>query len=194
MIQKDNIIVPWRKNKTISILLALLFGPWTYIYTIKRDVVKAVIGLGLNLTILIFTASIIYPAIQNIPPGHGEGIIYPLIFPALLLSFTWLVVLIDTLISKEWIISGFKNKSKNTSLLLAIFFGPWTWLYSYSQDWWKFWIGMLTGYGFIIAKSLTNNDIFMALWVLSVLAVWITSIVDVVIRNKLWYEKLEQST
>jgi len=33
-----------------------------------------------------------------------------------------------------------KPKSKTTAVLLAIFLGPWTWVYTYQRDCWKFWI------------------------------------------------------
>jgi hypothetical protein len=130
----------------------------------------------------------LYPASKNVPPGHGEGIIYPAIFPAILVFFSWIIVLTDTAVAKEWVITEFKSKSKTTGLLISIFFGPWTWLYTYSKDWWKFWVGILAGYGFIIARSLTNNDTFMALWVLSILIIWIISIVNTSRRNQAWYE------
>jgi hypothetical protein len=188
MIEDGTITKPWKKNKLVSILLAVFIGPCTYIYTIKRDSSKAAVGLGLNLSIFVLTFSILYPATKNVPPGEGEGIIFPIIFPIILYIFTWILVLTDTLVSKEWVITHFRNKSKTTGLLLSIFFGPWTWLYSYAKDWWKFGIGILAGYGFVLVYSFTNNDTFMALWMLSIPVIWITSIVNVARRNQLWYE------
>ena len=40
----------WKKNKTIAILLAVFFGPWTWLYTYRRDPGKAAFGLGLNIS------------------------------------------------------------------------------------------------------------------------------------------------
>jgi hypothetical protein len=180
----------WRKKKLIGIVLAIFFGPWTYIYTLRRDAARAAIGLGLNLSVSILTFSILYPATKNIPPGHGEGIIYPAIFPIILVFFTWIIVLTDTAVAKEWVITEFKNKSKGTGLILSIFLGPWTWLYTYSKDWWKFWLSIFAGYGFVLAYCFTNNGTFMLLWILSILIIWIISIVSSARRNQSWYESL----
>jgi hypothetical protein len=41
-------------------------------------------------------------------------------------------------------------KSKTAAILLAIFLGPWTWLYTYRRDSTKFWIGMLVPVAWIV--------------------------------------------
>jgi hypothetical protein len=42
---------PWKKSKTVAILLAVFLGPWTWLYTYRRDAWKATLGLGLGLSI-----------------------------------------------------------------------------------------------------------------------------------------------
>ncbi len=43
-------------------------------------------------------------------------------------------------------------KTKTAAVLLAVFLGPWTWLYTYRRNAWKFWVGLVGGAaGFVIA-------------------------------------------
>ena len=35
-----------------------------------------------------------------------------------------------------------KPKSRTTAILLAVFLSFWTWLYTYKQDSWKFWVAL----------------------------------------------------
>ncbi|MGH9069869.1 MAG: hypothetical protein ACRDX8_01555, partial [Acidimicrobiales bacterium] len=45
-----------------------------------------------------------------------------------------------------------RYKNKTAAVLLAVFLGPWTWLYTYRRNAWKFWTGLLSGVaGFTIA-------------------------------------------
>jgi hypothetical protein len=41
-------------------------------------------------------------------------------------------------------------KNKTAAVLLAVFLGPWTWLYTYARDSKKFWIGMSVSVGWIV--------------------------------------------
>lgn len=41
-------------------------------------------------------------------------------------------------------------KSKTAAVLLAVFLGPWTWVYTYKRDSWKFWVGMLIPFAWVI--------------------------------------------
>lgn len=36
-------------------------------------------------------------------------------------------------------------KTKTAAVLLAVFLGPWTWLYTYRRNAWKFWAGLVSG-------------------------------------------------
>ena len=40
------------KSKALSIILAILFGPWTYLYTFKWDKIKFIVLLLLNIMII----------------------------------------------------------------------------------------------------------------------------------------------
>ena len=35
-----------------------------------------------------------------------------------------------------------ERKDKTTAVLLAVFLGCWTWLYTYKKDSWKFWVAL----------------------------------------------------
>lgn len=41
--------------------------------------------------------------------------------------------------------TAFSSKSKTAAVLLAVFLGPWTWLYTYRRNAWKFWVGLASG-------------------------------------------------
>jgi hypothetical protein len=60
-----------------------------------------------------------------------------------------------------------KTKSKNTSILLAIFLGVWAWVYTFEEDSTKFWIGMI-----LIAASVITAG-------LSGVASWIWAVVEI---------------
>jgi predicted amidophosphoribosyltransferase len=45
------------------------------------------------------------------------------------------------------------GKSKVASVLLAVFLGFWTWLYTYKKDGWKFWVGLLWRYPSAVSYS-----------------------------------------
>jgi len=73
-------------------------------------------------------------------------------------------------------------KDKSTSVLLAVFLGYWSWLYTYKKDAWKFWLGL----------SL-NLTIFNPLWTWLILfipniAIWIWVIVDVSVKPASYYK------
>jgi len=79
-----------------------------------------------------------------------------------------------------------EGKSKVASILLAIFLGNWTWLYTYREDGAKFWIALtVLVVGFIL--SLATLGIGFVLYIPASLGIWIWSIVDAVSRTDEWY-------
>ena len=69
-----------------------------------------------------------------------------------------------------------KKKSKVGAVLLAVFLGYWTWVYTYNRgDAWKFWLGI----------ALCFTGMFMLF--IPNIAVWIWSIVDTARRPDEWY-------
>lgn len=108
--------------------------------------------------------------------------------------------------------SGSKNKL--ASILLAVFLGFWTWLYTYKRDVKKFWIGLsiyivafVIFCAFIIyfiisipwspesTLELTDTQTGMVIlfWILLVLiqmacnGIWIWAIIDTAIKKDEWY-------
>jgi hypothetical protein len=83
--------------------------------------------------------------------------------------------------------SGSKNKI--VSILLAVFLGYWTWIYTYKKDGWKFW----TVLGVFVITSLLSyfltrvNPGFAALSPIFWFGSWIWPILDVVLKNDEWY-------
>jgi len=79
-----------------------------------------------------------------------------------------------------------EGKNKVLSILLAIFFGNWTWLYTYREDGSKFWIGLAVGIvGFVISIATLGMGLF--LYIPAELAIWIWAIADTVQKSDAWY-------
>jgi len=95
------------------------------------------------------------------------------------------------------------------SILLAVFLGFWTWLYTYKKDGWKFWAGlgicvaMGFGAGFGLGVSIANNlnesdeltesliiQLMIAYIVITIIGtgIWIWGIVDTAIKKSEWYD------
>ncbi|MBT4151095.1 hypothetical protein HOE52_03970 [Candidatus Woesearchaeota archaeon] len=69
-----------------------------------------------------------------------------------------------------------KGKSKGSAIALAIVLSQWTWVYTYREDAWKFWVGLI-------------SSMFL-FWTLIVpLGIWIWAIVDVCEKDQEWYKQ-----
>ena len=64
------------------------------------------------------------------------------------------------------------QKDKIVALLLAIFFGPFTWIYTYQKDAWKFWLN--------IGLSIVTLGLYG-------IVAWIWAIIDVSIKPDEFY-------
>ncbi len=96
-----------------------------------------------------------------------------------------------------------KGKSKTASVLLAVFLGYWTWLYTHGKDAWKFWTCLVVD---SVATGLMVwglNELMMGSYYYSYgqeavvgvgvggaiqLAVWVWAIVDAAHRSSEWYK------
>lgn len=79
-----------------------------------------------------------------------------------------------------------EGKNKVLSILLAIFLGNWTWLYTYREDGTKFWITLaVLVVGSIL--SVATLGIGLLIYIPASLAIWIWAIVDAVSRSDEWY-------
>jgi len=65
-------------------------------------------------------------------------------------------------------------KSKTTAVLLAVFLGLWTWVYTYDRDKAKFWI--------CLGISLVTFGLFA-------IVAWIWAIIDTCNKSQDWYAK-----
>ncbi len=65
------------------------------------------------------------------------------------------------------------TKSKTTAILLAVFLGFWTWVYTYKVDAWKFWL------------NLVLTVLTIGFWGL---VAWVWAIIDTAIRSEAWFE------
>jgi len=79
-----------------------------------------------------------------------------------------------------------QGKDKTVSILLAVFLGFWTWLYTYKKDAWKFWVGLSLAIIIIVLAIATFGISAFFTWIIG-LGIWIWSIVDVCIKKSNWY-------
>ncbi|MEK6706850.1 MAG: TM2 domain-containing protein [Bdellovibrionota bacterium] len=181
----------WKRNKTIAILLAVFFGPWTWLYTYKRDPGKAAIGLGSNITTLVLTTLILVEARSNSPVDStealkaGEANAYLALFALQVLFFTWLFAIVITALRKEWYLDSDVPRQKQSAILIALFLGPWTWLYTYRKDYRKFWLAIIFGFGGILLSQFvykTNED-FYSYWLFGCFVIWLIALFNSVVRK-----------
>lgn len=64
-------------------------------------------------------------------------------------------------------------KSKGTAVVLAIFLGFWTWVYTYQKDAWKFWL------------NLVLTVLSFGFWGI---VAWIWAVIDAAVRPSSWYD------
>lgn len=183
----------WKRNKTIAVLLAVFLGPWTWLYTYRRDPGKAAFGLGLNISFLTaFIFLVIQSKINPVPPGATPGDF--LVFSgAALLQFpfyTWIAAILSSVSSKEYYLERTIKRTKLMSILLAVFLGPWTWLYTYRRDYWKFWPAAVIGAGGLGVWAFQTeaiSKIVHSAWLPLCIIIWITSIIVSISRKGEWY-------
>lgn len=78
------------------------------------------------------------------------------------------------------------GKSKTASILLAVFLGFWTWLYTYKKDAWKFWVGLGLAILIMVMAIATLGISAFVTWIIS-LGIWVWAIVDVCVKDSKWY-------
>ena len=100
-------------------------------------------------------------------------------------------------------------KSKTTAVLLAVFLGCWTWLYTYKKNTWKFWLGLVLGmpsFIIFILGAIPHNSIeydaignyiglggfrfsneIMVPALLVLFTLWIWAVIDVCLKRQGWY-------
>jgi hypothetical protein len=75
-----------------------------------------------------------------------------------------------------------ERKDKTAAILLAVFLGGWTWLYTYKKDAWKFWVALAL-----------NLTVFNPLWTwilafLPNIAIYVWAIIDVSVKPSQFYD------
>ncbi len=86
-------------------------------------------------------------------------------------------------------------KSKTASVLLAVFLGYWSWLYTYFKDGWKFWVGISSSIVLTIVLVVQmaqppyrQNSAITALIYIVLIGIGIWVIVDSARRSSQWYK------
>lgn len=78
------------------------------------------------------------------------------------------------------------EKSKVAAVLLAVFLGFWTWLYTYREDGAKFWVGFGVAFVNVILLFATLGLWVFVFWI-PALGLWIWPVVDTASKNDEWY-------
>ena len=78
------------------------------------------------------------------------------------------------------------GKSKTASILLAVFLGFWTWLYTYKRNAWKFWTAIGVAVVNVILTVVTLGLWVFVGWIVWV-GLWVWPIVDVATKGEDWY-------
>jgi hypothetical protein len=78
-------------------------------------------------------------------------------------------------------------KHKATAVLLAIFLGFITWMYTYEKDAWKFWTAFAITVGDVILSAITLG-VWLVVAIPVGLGLWIWGIVDAAARSHQFYD------
>jgi hypothetical protein len=75
-----------------------------------------------------------------------------------------------------------ERKDRGAAILLAIFLGGWTWIYTYRRDSWKFWVTLIL-----------NLTLFNPLWTWLLLflpnfALHLWAVIDVAVKPQHFYD------
>lgn len=186
--ERENAV--WNRNQTIAILLAVIFGPGTWLYTYRRDAGKAALGLGWEISSKIIFASdwvrrTLYPQ-----SGFDDSIAYLALGMAQATFVTWLVAVVSSSAAREWRISGPEKRDKTVAVLAAILLGPWTWLYTYKKDKGKFWPAVLFDLSGIVARSLlpeAQARLIQSIWFPIFVVIWVAALMLALLRKNEWY-------
>lgn len=79
-------------------------------------------------------------------------------------------------------------KSRSTAVLLAIFLGYFTWLYTYERDAWKFWVNLAVAFANVFLIVVTIGFWLIVAVPLGI-GVWIWAIVDVAAKPQQFYDR-----
>jgi hypothetical protein len=78
-------------------------------------------------------------------------------------------------------------KDRTTAVLLAVFLGFVTWMYTYEKDAWKFWVAFAVTVGDLILSGLTLG-IWLFVAIPAGIGLWIWGIVDAVVKSQQFYD------
>jgi hypothetical protein len=183
----------WPINKTIAVVLAVLLGPLTWIYSFRLNASKLAISLGITLTLVVMLIYNLYGVseyhkLYPEDPDTGAYAIIAVLYFLIPLSFGfWLWSLIDTCMhNKEWYNRADPQISGTIAVILAYVAGPWTWLYTYKRkwDWLKLLASLLIAYLGPCLQTVSKLDFLIPLWMLSILAIWALAITNAVLAKR----------
>jgi hypothetical protein len=99
----------WKKSKTIAILLAVFIGPFSWLYTWRKNKSKFVAGVGVVLgsMLLILSTIVLFTIFNGFSVPNGEdawgllfALFYVLLFVIPLNIAVWIWAIIDQIIKK----------------------------------------------------------------------------------------------
>ena len=140
-------------RKRTAILLALLLGFWSWLYTYDKDAWRFWFCLAINLGAFLICLGIVSDArdfTANSPLDMYVCGMYS--FANMALAFfiagtawvaTWLAAVLDAITKPTAIYETCATQSSKIAVFLAILFGPFGFLYTYNKDAVKFWIAIV---------------------------------------------------
>ena len=150
------------KSKRDAILLALLVGAPSWLYTYDQNKVKLWLGVAFQAAVLLIAYVVVTLILVEISEdSNHDGVAslteivnfvkstdwakYTLLAAAALTALTHAVVLLDRLAkpARWYAKQSRKPVNKIAAILLAVFTYHFTWLYTYDRNKTKFWIGYL---------------------------------------------------
>lgn len=186
------------KHRSIAILIAFFFGPWTWLYTFSRDSWKLAIGLGVTTNLFIFgiwdTIYLDRSIDKYMQQYYSGGVIdfEPSIFISILfftLLLVWGWALIDRIVKHPRLLNTISIRYQRIVIILStLLTGPWTWLCTYDKDKWKFWVTLTTIYlitgAIAIVVDLTNvsSATLGIVFAVLIVLVWSLAILDTAIK------------
>ncbi len=193
----------WRRNQLTGIILAIFLGPLAWLYTYRRDVWKATLGAAVvaNAWVNSVAFSFFYFRTDWFQDPMPLSEIFTNIMAYAVLIFLvplWIWAIVSMFRAKQWEIYTPETRRQTTSIMLAVFLGPWTWLYTYKKDKWKFWVSILVVFGINIFISVIEEagyaKVLGPMTAIDILrlvipAIYVVAIVLAALRSREWYER-----
>jgi hypothetical protein len=124
-----------------------------------------------------------YPTSANLVPAGPQGAAYqPAYAPQKFCPACGILVMPTAVVCVRCGTALSVPRSKGVAILLAVFLGYWTWLYTYKRDATKFWVGL----SMAVVGGLT---LVLLIGFVFIFAVWLWAVIDTASRSESFYQQ-----